>query len=378
MKTRVITLVLILALCIVLLPASVLAGDYDLNVSSPPKIADIRICQDGSAAWLEVQIMTPADVWDTLSLLEFAGKEYYYEGIGISYSLEGGAWQEENMSFDGTGNKWSGLWCTGKISGLNSGSWVQARIRYYGVDDNGKAVGSDWSITKELNKPENPPEQQPEDPAEEPIEDPAEEDFIAHDWAKPELIQATVLGLIPDSLQGADLTLPITRAEFAAVSVKAYEALSGLTAKVVWINPFVDTRDDEVLKAVNLGITNGVSATEFAPDALLNREQAATMLARVYKKVFIPGWTLDDDAWFVEQFRGSFTMPETFADDGDISAWARDSVYFMAANGIIKGMEGGTFQPRAVTAEQQASGYAQATREQAILIAVRMVKNLKQ
>ena len=376
MKTRVITLVLTLALCFVLLPASVLAGDYDLNVSSPPKIADIMICQDGSAAWLEVQIKTPADVWDTLSLLEFAGKEYYYEGIGISYSLEGGAWQEEEMSFNGTGNKWSGVWCTGRINSLSSDSWVQARVRYYGVDDDGKAVGSDWSITKELNKPENPPEQQPEEPEEEPAEQPV--DFIAHDWAKPELIQAMVLGLIPDSLQGADLTQPITRAEFAAVSVKVYEALSGLTAKVVWINPFVDTRDDEVLKAVNLGVTNGVSATEFAPDKLLNREQAATMLARVYKKAFIPGWTLDDDAWFVEKFSALFTMPEPFADDGDISSWARDSVYFMAANGIIKGMEGGTFQPRAVTAEQQAAGYAQATREQALLIAVRMVKNLQE
>ena len=376
MKTRVITLVLTLALCFVLLPASVLAGDYDLNVSSPPKISDIMICQDGSAAWLEVQIKTPADVWDTLSLLEFAGKEYYYEGIGISYSLEGGAWQEEEMSFNGTGNKWSGVWCTGRINSLSSDSWVQARVRYYGVDDDGKAVGSDWSITKELNKPENPPEQQPEEPEEEPAEQPV--DFIAHDWAKPELIQAMVLGLIPDSLQGADLTQPITRAEFAAVSVKVYEALSGLTAKVVWINPFVDTRDDEVLKAVNLGVTNGVSATEFAPDKLLNREQAATMLARVYKKAFIPGWTLDDDAWFVEKFSALFTMPEPFADDGDISSWARDSVYFMAANGIIKGMEGGTFQPRAVTAEQQAAGYAQATREQALLIAVRMVKNLQE
>ena len=48
----------------------------------------------------------------------------------------------------------------------------------------------------------------------------------------------------------------------------------------------------------------------------------------------------------------------------------------MASNGIIKGMEGGTFQPRAVTEEQQIAGYAQATREQAILIGVRLVKNL--
>ena len=149
-----------------------------------------------------------------------------------------------------------------------------------------------------------------------------------------------------------------------------------MTAEPAAKNPFTDTSDPEVLKALNVGITNGLSEMEFAPDKLLNREQAATMLSRVYKKVAFDGWTLGTDGDFAETFRALFTMPEPFADDADISSWARDSVYFMASNGILKGMEGGTFQPRAVTEEQQAAGYAQATREQAILIAVRLVKNL--
>ncbi len=131
-----------------------------------------------------------------------------------------------------------------------------------------------------------------------------------------------------------------------------------------------------MLKALGVGITIGVSDTLFGPDRLLNREQAATMLSRVYKKIAFDGWTLETDGDYAEAFRALFAMPELFADDGDISSWARDSVYFMAANGVLKGMEGGTFQPRAVTEEQQARGYAQATREQAILIAVRLVKNL--
>ena len=88
-----------------------------------------------------------------------------------------------------------------------------------------------------------------------------------------------------------------------------------------------------------------------------------------------------DDGSFNEQFKAFFTMPELFGDDANISAWARDSVYFMAANGIIKGMgsdENGkpTFAPKDVTESQKAVGYANATRQQALLIAVRMVKNL--
>ncbi|MCR4771529.1 MAG: fibro-slime domain-containing protein, partial [Oscillospiraceae bacterium] len=177
-------------------------------------------------------------------------------------------------------------------------------------------------------------------------------DFLnlqASAWAQAELAEADALGVIPECLQGADLTQPITRAEFAAVSVKVYEALSGAKAEPIAVNPFTDTSDEEVLKAFNVGVTNGMSDTTFEPDTLLNRQTAATMLTRVYKKTALDGWTLETDGSYNEQFKGMFTQPEPFADDADISGWAKDSVYFMAANGIINGVGGNKFAPRAVT-----------------------------
>ena len=51
-------------------------------------------------------------------------------------------------------------------------------------------------------------------------------------------------------------------------------------------------------------------------------------------------------------------------------------MYFMAANGIIQGVGSNMFAPRAATSAQQAAGYATATREQALAIAVRMAENL--
>ena len=192
------------------------------------------------------------------------------------------------------------------------------------------------------------------------------------DWANKELEKADALGLIPDSLQDADLTKPITRAEFAAVSVKVYEALSGTAAIPSIVNPFTDTNDVEVLKAYNVGITTGTAADKFNPNVLLNREQAATMLTRVFKKVSIPGWTISNDTEPL-----SYTKPAPFADDNNISDWAKDSVYFMAANGIINGTGNNMFSPRAITPAEQAQNYASATREQALVIAVRMVENLK-
>lgn len=195
----------------------------------------------------------------------------------------------------------------------------------------------------------------------------------ASEWAVSELEKAEEMGLIPEILDGADLTADITRAEFAAVAVKVYEALANGKAIPAVINPFTDTNDVEILKAYNIGAVNGTSATTYSPNDLLNREQAAAMLTRVFKKVSIPNWTLATDS----QFALSFEKPALFADDADISDWAKDSVYFMVANGIINGVGNNKFAPKNVTSADEANGYANATREQALIIAVRMVENLK-
>lgn len=195
----------------------------------------------------------------------------------------------------------------------------------------------------------------------------------ASSWATDELKKASAQGLIPNILMGADMTKPITRAEFAAICVKVFENFTNTKAQPVTNNPFTDCNDPEVLKALNIGVTNGTSPTTFSPDVLLNREQAATMLTRVYKKVTMEGWTLETDG----QFKLNYTKPAAFADDGKISDWAKDSVYFMVANNIIKGVGDNNFAPKNITTEDEAKKYANATREQALIIAARMVENLK-
>ena len=72
--------------------------------------------------------------------------------------------------------------------------------------------------------------------------------------------------------------------------------------------------------AYGIGAVNGTSATTFTPNALLNREQCATMLTRVFKRITLAGWTLENDS----RFRLDYKMPAKFADDGDISDYARE------------------------------------------------------
>ena len=168
--------------------------------------------------------------------------------------------------------------------------------------------------------------------------------------------------LIPAELQNKDLTQDISRLEFCAVAVQLYEQMGGKQLNAADLTtPFTDTGADVVAKAYALGITNGVAPDKFAPYTDISREQLATMLTRVYKALSLPGWTLATD----DQYHLDYSGTKIFDDDGDISPYAKPSVYFMVKNEVIKGTSPTTFSPRNVTPAQEAIGYANASREQA-------------
>ena len=173
----------------------------------------------------------------------------------------------------------------------------------------------------------------------------------ASEWAEPELKEASKENLIPEIFDEANLTKNITRKEFAHTVVKMYEKITGQKAVPIAKNPFTDTKDKEVLKAYNIGITNGTSDTTFSPDDLITREQMATMMTRALTKA------------------GKDTSrPESaklFADDSEFSGYARDSIYYMSSIEIIKGVGENKFDAK-----------GNASREQALAISIRCVKKL--
>lgn len=173
----------------------------------------------------------------------------------------------------------------------------------------------------------------------------------ASEWAEPELKEASKENLIPEIFDEANLTKNITRKEFAHTVVKMYEKITGQKAVPIAKNPFTDTKDKEVLKAYNIGITNGTSDTTFSPDDLITREQMATMMTRALTKA------------------GKDTSrPESaklFADDSEFSEYAKDSIYYMSSIEIIKGVGENKFDAK-----------GNASREQALAISIRCVKKL--
>ena len=171
------------------------------------------------------------------------------------------------------------------------------------------------------------------------------------EWAEPELKEASKQNLIPEIFDEADLTKNITRKEFAHTVVKMYEKITGQKAVPIAKNPFTDTKDKEVLKAYNIGITNGTSDTTFSPDSLITREQMATMMTRALTKA---GKDTSRPA-----------SAKLFADDSEFSEYAKDSIYYMSSIEIIKGV-----------GENKFNAKGNASREQALAISIRCVKKV--
>ena len=131
--------------------------------------------------------------------------------------------------------------------------------------------------------------------------------------------------------------------------------------KVSGTMPFTDLTQnwykDAVLWAYQTGVVSGTSATTFAPDLPVTREQIAVILMGYAEKVLgvTRTWTPADLS--------------TFPDAGSVSDWAKDALADAVALGLISGASNG-----GVTyLEPQGS----ATREQVATILMEFCKNVK-
>lgn len=122
-------------------------------------------------------------------------------------------------------------------------------------------------------------------------------------------------------------TAKITRAQFATAMANLCNAdVSGYTKL-----PFTDVKGSHwgrkyIAWAYAKGIVSGVSATEFAPDRNITRQEMCAMLVRTIEKVLKKALPASGGP--------------SFKDGGTIASWARSSVNKCAAAGIIVGSDG--------------------------------------
>ncbi|WP_186668410.1 S-layer homology domain-containing protein [Sporosarcina sp. BP05] len=126
----------------------------------------------------------------------------------------------------------------------------------------------------------------------------------------------------------------ITRAEFAVLIARALNlptanykgTFKDVTQSKAWAYAGVEA-------AFEAGIVKGKSADHFDPDALITREEIATMIIRAVEY---------QDASLV----AGLDVSKTFADDAKIGAFAKASVANAAALGIVMGGSDNNFKPK--------------------------------
>ena len=158
-------------------------------------------------------------------------------------------------------------------------------------------------------------------------------------WAEEELEEAYNLDLTYPGVMNS-YRKNIRREEFCILAVRLYEALSGNQA-MGGVNPFQDTKNEDIVKAYHLGIVKGVSATEFAPNKDITRQEICVMIHRTLK-VALTG--------IEEGYAGEFP----FSDQSQIASWAMDSVRFAYGNSIMKGIGSNLIGPLQNTTREQA------------------------
>lgn len=171
-------------------------------------------------------------------------------------------------------------------------------------------------------------------------------------WAVEGVETARQAGLQPPSLESAAAAEPVTRAEFAAIALEIYQAVTGRTAAMNAPPVFPDCEDTAVSEAALLGLVSGRSDGTFAPDASINRQELCVMLANTARAA---GRQVQAD--------GDLSP---FPDAEAVDWWALDAVKAMYGAQILSGVS--TYG--ALTLEP----FGTASRQQALLLAGRFVQ----
>ena len=170
-------------------------------------------------------------------------------------------------------------------------------------------------------------------------------------WAAADVERAEAEGLLKPYYIMSDLKGDITRQEFAVLAVTLAQKM-GLLVELYGSDlaeaPFTDidyiSAQAYVRAAWNLGLMNGVSATEFAPNRTITRMEICTLLSRVMEKC---GVDLPQTVTGVEARLDS-------GSEGVVPDWARQGIVDIVGAGLMQGGDNGSLALSAQTSREQA------------------------
>jgi len=158
-------------------------------------------------------------------------------------------------------------------------------------------------------------------------------DVSSTHWASDVILELSAKQLVQGvSAVSFDPDRSVTRAEFAAMLVRALgihgEATQSFTdvSKEKWYS-------SEVALAVKAGIVNGISATEFAPEVTIKRQEMATMIVRAYE--------------YALGHKVANSKATKFADLASAPQWAKEAIQAAFEVGLLNGRSNNRFEPLA-------------------------------
>ena len=162
---------------------------------------------------------------------------------------------------------------------------------------------------------------------------PAFTDITGH-WAADNILFAASRGLLSGT---SDTTFSPDTGMTRGMFVTTLGRLAGINPDSYQTGKFTDVKADAyyapyVNWAAQTGIVEGITATTFAPDTNINREQMAVIMKNYAAKL---GYDLPQTLKAV-----------TFADNTQISSWAKDAVKSMQQAGILTGKNENKFDPK--------------------------------
>lgn len=172
---------------------------------------------------------------------------------------------------------------------------------------------------------------------------PAEFTDIEGHWAKDDIQFVVNRGLVSGTSAAAfSPNTAMTR----GMLVTALGRLAGADVSGCKQSSFTDVKQDAyymgyVEWAAQNGIMNGTTATTFAPDNAVTREQMAVIMENYAKAV---GLSLP-----------KAHAQNTFADAANISSWAKDSVKTMQMAGVLAGKNANRFEPQGTATRAEAA-----------------------
>lgn len=154
------------------------------------------------------------------------------------------------------------------------------------------------------------------------------------DWAQSIVRKGVSLSFIPDYLLNEPFNEYSTRIDFCRMAYRMLNQKKQIVS-VETTHPFldVDTDESELAYLYNNGIIQGKSDTEFYPNDLISREEAATILDRLFKFVY-------------KTDKSDLKNDRIYVDDNVISNWAKKSIYSMKFYQIMIGVDDDLFLPK--------------------------------